>query len=44
MKETDFDYTFLKKGVGDLSDEIEKQGKDKIVIVISRIEVRFVVK
>ena len=30
----DFDYTFLKKGVGDLSDEIEKQGKDKIFIVI----------
>ena len=33
----DFDYTFLKKGVGDLSDEIEKQGKDKIVIVISTV-------
>ena len=33
----DFDYTFLKRGVGDLSDEIEKQGKDKIVIVISTV-------
>ena len=33
----DFDYTFLKKGVGDLSDEIEKQGRDKIVIVISTV-------
>ena len=27
----------MKKGVGDLSDEIEKQGKDKIVIVISTV-------
>ena len=33
----DFDYTFLKKGVKDLSDEIEKQGVDKIVIVISTV-------
>ena len=34
---SDFDYTFLKKGVGDLSDEIERQGKDKIVIIISTV-------
>src|SRR6056300_93827 len=33
----DFDYTFLKKGIKDLSDEIEKQGEDKIVIVISTV-------
>ena len=33
----DFDYTFLKRGIRDLSDEIEKQGEDKIVIVISTV-------
>ena len=33
----DFDYTFLKKGIKDLSDEIEKQGEDKIVIIISTV-------
>jgi len=33
----DFDYTFLKKGLKDLSDEIEKQGEDKIVIIISTV-------
>jgi len=33
----DFDYSFLKKGLVDLSDEIEKQGDDKIVIVISTV-------
>ena len=33
----DFDYTFLKSGLKDLSDEIEKQGEDKIVIVISTV-------
>ena len=33
----DFDYTYLKKGIKDLSDEIEKQGEDKIVIVISTV-------
>ena len=33
----DFDYTFLKKGVKNLSDEIEKQGKEKIVIIISTV-------
>ena len=34
---TDFNYSFLKKGLKDLSDEIEKQGEDKIVIVISTV-------
>ncbi len=33
----DFDYTYLKQGIKDLSDEIEKQGNDKIVIVISTV-------
>jgi len=33
----DFDYTFLKRGLKDLSDEIEKQGEDKIVIIISTV-------
>ncbi len=33
----DFDYSYLKKGVKDLSDEIEKQGEDKIVIIISTV-------
>ena len=33
----DFDYTYLKKGIKDLADEIEKQGEDKIVIVISTV-------
>ncbi len=33
----DFDYTFLKKGVEDLSNEIERQGGDKVVIIISTV-------
>ena len=33
----DFDYTYLKNGVRGLSDEIEKQGKDKIVLIISTV-------
>ena len=33
----DFDYTYLKEGIKDLSDEIEKQDEDKIVIVISTV-------
>ena len=33
----DFDYTYLKEGIKDLSDEIEKQGEDKIVIIISTV-------
>ena len=36
-KRIDFDYTFLKRGVKDLSDEIEKQGQDKVVIIISTV-------
>ena len=33
----DFDYTFLQNGLSSLSQEIEKQGKDKIVIIISTV-------
>lgn len=33
----DFDYSFLKAGVKALAEEIERQGKDKIVIVISTV-------
>lgn len=33
----DFDYTYLKEGIKDLSAEIEKQGEYKIVIVISTV-------
>ncbi len=33
----DFDYTFLKKGIKNLSDEIEKQKKNKVVIIISTV-------
>ncbi len=33
----DFDYSFLKKGIKDLSDEIQRQGEDKIVIIISTV-------
>ena len=33
----DFDYTFLKAGIKLLSDEIEKQGEDKVVIIISTV-------
>jgi len=33
----DFDYTWLKSGLKTLSDEIEKQGEDKVVIVISTV-------
>tara|TARA_A100001201_G_scaffold141327_1_gene136477 strand:+ start:2209 stop:3471 length:1263 start_codon:yes stop_codon:yes gene_type:complete len=33
----DFDYTYLKQGVKDLSNEIEKQGEDKIVVIISTV-------
>jgi|TARA_R110002020_G_scaffold221133_1_gene429141 UDPglucose 6-dehydrogenase len=33
----DFDYTYLKAGIQDLSDEIERQGTDKIVIIISTV-------
>lgn len=33
----DFNYQFLKIGIRDLADEIWKQGKDKIVIIISTV-------
>ena len=33
----DFDYTYLKNGLKELSDEIEEQGRDKVVIVISTV-------
>jgi len=34
---SDFDYTWLKSGIKELSNEINKQGKDKIVIIISTV-------
>ena len=34
---SDFDYSYLIKGVTDLTNEIEKQGNDKIVIIISTV-------
>lgn len=33
----DFDYTFLKAGIKDLADEIERQGQEKVVIIISTV-------
>jgi UDPglucose 6-dehydrogenase len=33
----DFDYTYLKAGMKSLADEIEKQGKDKVVVIISTV-------
>lgn len=33
----DFNYTWLKSGISVLSEEIGKQGKDKIVIIISTV-------
>ena len=33
----DFDYSYLKAGIKTLADEIEKQGSDKIVIIISTV-------
>jgi UDPglucose 6-dehydrogenase len=33
----DFDYSYLKQGIKDLSNEIEKQGEDKIVVIISTV-------
>jgi UDP-glucose 6-dehydrogenase len=33
----DFDYMALKRGMMDLSNEIDRQGKDKIVIIISTV-------
>ena len=36
-KRVDFDYSYLKSGMKKLSDEIEKQGIDKVVIIISTV-------
>lgn len=33
----DFDYSYLKSGMKMLSDEIEKQGDDKVVVIISTV-------
>ena len=33
----DFDYSYLKSGMKSLSEEVEKQGNDKIVIIISTV-------
>ena len=33
----DFDYKYLKEGIMNLSDEIEKNGEDKIVVIISTV-------
>lgn len=36
-KRINFDYTYLKSGIKALSEEIEKQGEDKVVIIISTV-------
>lgn len=36
-KRADFDYTFLKSAVADLSAAVERRGEDRIVIVISTV-------
>ena len=33
----DFDYTWLKEGIKNLAKEIDKQGRDKVVIIISTV-------
>jgi UDPglucose 6-dehydrogenase len=33
----DFDYSYLKSGIKDLSEAIEKNGEDKVVIIISTV-------
>jgi UDPglucose 6-dehydrogenase len=33
----DFDYSYLKSGIKSLSEEVEKQGNDKTVIIISTV-------
>ena len=37
QERVDFDYTWLKAGIKSLSDEIDSQGKDKIVVIISTV-------
>ena len=36
-KRIDFDYSFLKSGIKELSNAIEKNGQDKVVIIISTV-------
>ena len=36
-KRIDFDYTYLKSGIKDLSEAIERNGEDKVVIIISTV-------
>ena len=36
-KRIDFDYSYLKAGIKDLSNSIEKNGEDKVVIIISTV-------
>jgi len=36
-KRIDFDYSYLKSGIKDLSDSIEKNKEDKVVIIISTV-------
>ena len=36
-KRIDFNYTYLKSGIKDLSDAIERNGEDKVVIIISTV-------
>ena len=36
-KRIDFDYTYLKSGIKDLSEAIENNGEDKVVIIISTV-------
>ena len=36
-EKADFNYDYLVKGVKDLNEEIEKQGKDKVVVIISTV-------
>jgi len=36
-KRVDFDYSWLKSGIKSLADEIEKQGEEKVVIIISTV-------
>ena len=36
-EKADFNYDYLVKGIKDLNEEIEKQGKDKTVIIISTV-------
>jgi len=37
VERVDFDYTFLKNGIKDLANEIEKQKKETVVIIISTV-------